>query len=410
MLVVEDSPLYSAEFFAGGDAWPYLADLRENNPVSIHRRSDGYEFYALTRYDDVYAAYIDHHRLRSSYGTMIDGSYRPQKDSASDQMLVVADEPAHGIIKKPVKVSGFNRGMLARAGDIVRRNVRNALGELSVGDRLDFSQVVAPQLPNGVLEALFGVDPAGAAALLRFTRTMIGYRDNAYSGKSPLDSLADAQMDVLDFMNDLLELRLKTGSSDDMIGFLAQCVAAGEMPREVALLNGMNVAVGGNETTPHTAGMIVETINDERAQWRRVVNGEVPCAVATQEFLRWTTTNIYVQRLAVSDVPIGGEVIPSGSFVVLWNPPANRDARVFERPDSFVIDRKDNKHLAFGAGIHRCNGAPIAQVEVQTFVEELASWDKAFVVAEPPHRLRSNFMSGLTEMQVEVVKAGDLYA
>src|SRR3954470_15722040 len=140
MLVVENSPLYSADFFAEDDPWAYLAGLRENNPVSIHRRADGYEFYALTRYDDVYAAYVDHVRLSSSYGTMIDGSYFPEKDTASGRMLIVADQPAHTAIKKPIKTSGFNRAMLARIGDTVRRNIRGALRELSAGDRLDFSK------------------------------------------------------------------------------------------------------------------------------------------------------------------------------------------------------------------------------------------------------------------------------
>src|SRR2546423_343298 len=151
MLTVEDSPLYSADFFADGDPWAYFAELRRNDPVSIHRRADGYEFYALTRYDDVYAAYVDHVRLSSSYGTMI------------------------------------------------------------------------------------------------------GYRDEAYAAVSPLDSLVDAQLEVLDFIDDLIDRRIESGAADDMIGFLAQCVAEDVMPRDVALLNGLNVAVGGNETTPHTA-------------------------------------------------------------------------------------------------------------------------------------------------------------
>jgi len=408
MLVVEDSPLYSAEFFAREDPWAYLAELREHEPVSIHRRADGYEFYALTRFDDVYAAYVDHARLSSAYGTMIDGSYRPEKDSASGRMLIVADEPEHAAIKKPIKASGFNRRMLARTGATVRRNVRNALNELSVGDRLDFSKVVAPELPKGVLEVLFGIGAQDAATLLEATRMMIGYRDEAYVGSSPLDALVDAQLDVLDFMDDLIEQRIRSGSSDDMIGFLAQCVATGELPRDVALLNGLNVAVGGNETTPHTASLTVETIHTERAQWRRLVEGEVSCEVATQEFLRWTSTNSYVQRLAVSDFAVGGHTIPAGSFVALWNMSANRDASVFEQPDSFLIDRPDNKQLAFGAGVHRCIGAPVATLEIQMFIEELAAWDKAFVVTEPPQRLHSNFMLGLTQLPVEVVKAQDL--
>jgi cytochrome P450 len=408
MLVVEDSPLYSSEFFAEDDPWAYLAKLRENHPVSVHRRADGYEFYALTRYDDVYKAYTDHSSLSSSYGTMIDGSYRPEKDSASGRMLIVADEPAHAAIKKPIKTSGFNRGMIAKIGETVRQNVRDALTELSVGDRLDFSQVVAPELPKGVLEILFGIGAADAAGLLEATRTMIGYRDEAYTGAAPLDSLVDAQLEVLDFMDDLIEQRIASGDSDDMIGFLAQLVASGDMPRDVALLNALNVAVGGNETTPHTASLTVDTINHEAQQWRKVVDGDVNAATATQEFLRWTSTNSYVQRLAVADFAVGGEVIPAGSFVTVWNMSANRDRSVFDRPDSFVIDRPDNKQIAFGAGVHRCIGAPVATLEIQTFVDELANWDKAFAVVEPPRRLRSNFMLGLNELQVEVVKAGDL--
>lgn len=408
MLVVDDSPLYSAEFFASGDPWAYLADLRQNNPISIHRRADGYEFYALTRYDDVYTAYVDHIRLSSAYGTMVDGSYLPQKDTASGRMLIVADQPDHMVIKKPVKASGFSRLMVSKIGQTVRRNIRGSLEQLSVGDRLDFSKVIAPELPKGVLEVLFGIGSDDAAMLLDATRMMIGYRDEVYVGDSPLDSLVDAQLEVLDFIDDLIGQRIRSGSSDDMIGFLAQCVARGEMQRDVALLNGLNVAVGGNETTPHTASLTVDTIDRERAGWRKVIDGNVSCEVATQEFLRWTSTNSYVQRLAVADFEVGGTVIPADSFVTLWNMSANRDSAVFDCPDSFVIDRPDNKQIAFGAGVHRCIGAPVATLEIQTFIEELAAWDKAFVVTEKPHALRSNFMLGLTELQVEVVKAGEL--
>lgn len=408
MLVVEHSPLYSADFFADDDPWSYLAELRREHPVSVHRRADGYEFYALTRFEDVYAAYVDHRGLSSSYGTMVDGSYRPEKDSASGRMLIVADEPGHGEIKRPIRAAGFNREMISKIGDIVRRNVRTALGALSVGDRLDFSQVVAPELPKGVLEALFGIGPEDATTLLDATRTMIGYRDAVYNAASPLDSLVDAQLTVLDFMDDLIDDRTASGDTDDLIGFLAQMVASGELPRDVALLNGLNVAVGGNETTPHTASLTVDVIDREPDQWRKVVDGAVPVDVATQEFLRWTSTNSYVQRLALTDVELGGYTIPSGSFVTLWNMSANRDAAVFDRPDDFLVDRVGNKQIAFGAGVHRCIGAPVATLEIQTFVEELAAWDKGFAVAAPPQKLRSNFMLGLTSLPVEVVKAGDL--
>jgi cytochrome P450 len=136
-----------------------------------------------------------------------------------------------------------------------------------------------------------------------------------------------------------------------------------------------------------------------------LLDGEVSAETATGEFLRWTSTNSYVQRLTVTDFEVGGCVIPANSFVTLWNMSANRDAAVFENPDAFVIDRPDNRHIAFGAGIHRCIGSPVATLEIQTFIEELADWDKAFTVLGTPQKLHSNFMLGLTELQVEVVDA-----
>lgn len=229
MRTVDDSPLYSADFFADQDPWAYLNELRTESPVSLHRRADGYEFYALTTYEDVRDAYIDHVNLSSSYGTMIDGSFIPQEDTASGRMLIVADEPAHGRIKKPVKQSGFNRGMIESIGRTVSRNIATSLNGLSVGDHIDFTTHVAPELPKGVLEVLFGVGPADAAELLQATRTMIGYRDANYSGAAPLDSLVDAQQEILDFIDDLIGQRQRTGDDSDMIGFLASCVSRGEM-------------------------------------------------------------------------------------------------------------------------------------------------------------------------------------
>ena len=66
------------------------------------------------------------------------------------------------------------------------------------------------------------------------------------------------------------------------------------------------------------------------------------------------------------------------------------------------------EQIAFGAGVHRCIGAPAATLEIQMFIEELAAWDKAFAVVDTPQRLHSNFMLGLTRLPVEVVKARDL--
>lgn len=124
---------------------------------------------------------------------------------------------------------------------------------------------------------------------------------------------------------------------------------------------------------------------------------------AIEEMLRWASVNAYVQRVVTRDTEFAGIPMRTGDSVTLWNVSANRDADQFPAPDSFDIRRSPNRHLSYGAGIHRCIGSSLAQVELSVVFDRLLDAGLRLRVAGPVQRTRSNFILGISQMPVEVV-------
>jgi cytochrome P450 len=80
---------------------------------------------------------------------------------------------------------------------------------------------------------------------------------------------------------------------------------------------------------------------------------------------------------------LGDREVKQGERVLLSFPAANRDPAVFDRPDEVVLDREINRHVAFGAGIHRCVGSNLARMEMQVAIEEFLAMIPEFELADP---------------------------
>jgi cytochrome P450 len=103
----------------------------------------------------------------------------------------------------------------------------------------------------------------------------------------------------------------------------------------------------------------------------------------------------------VRDVELGGHMIPAESHVSIWLMSANRDARVFDRPDMFDIDRVDNPHLALGKGIHFCLGAPLGRLQVHAGLERLlAEWSDFTIDDANSKPLEPRIFGGFRELVV----------
>jgi cytochrome P450 len=108
-------------------------------------------------------------------------------------------------------------------------------------------------------------------------------------------------------------------------------------------------------------------------------------------------------RSALADIAIAGTTIPRGSTMILLPASGNRDPARFRDPERFDPDREDNEHLGFGSGIHHCYGAPLARLETQTALTELARrLENPRLVRDPPPYRESASLRGLRQLLIEI--------
>ncbi|MEJ7762446.1 MAG: cytochrome P450, partial [Thermomicrobiales bacterium] len=121
--------------------------------------------------------------------------------------------------------------------------------------------------------------------------------------------------------------------------------------------------IAGHETTTNLIGNGVLALLAHPAERDRLITGDVSMGSAVEELLRFDSPVQVTSRRALANVVWDGQTIGTGQFVDLWLGAANRDPSRFQNADSLVLDRPDNRHLAFGFGAHFCIGAPLARLE-----------------------------------------------
>ncbi len=164
----------------------------------------------------------------------------------------------------------------------------------------------------------------------------------------------------------------------------------------------MLILIGGDETTRHviSGGMYELLRHPDQLQMLAADRGLMTSAV--EEMLRWVSPIKNMARQMTRDVEFGGETLHKGEKLLLLYPSANRDERVFDRPEEFDITRMPNDHMAFGFGAHFCLGNRLARMELSVMFDRLLARlpDIGLAVdAEPPKRA-ANFVSGYETMPV----------
>ncbi|SBT65722.1 Cytochrome P450 [Micromonospora sediminicola] len=396
--------LTDVEAFAAGAHREMFRWLRATDPVHAHVFPDGGRFWALTRYRDVVAAYTDHRTFSSSGGAMLGGSFRSREDTAAGRMLVASDPPRHRLLRK-VMHHAFSPERIRLVQRQVELLVDAAVDRLLADGGGDFATDVAPELPAGALMAMVGLSQDEAHELIGMTRRMIGFRDPVLVEQTSdvRLQLAGIQADIFDFFEEVIRLR-RHRPGDDLVSLLLTATINGRpLPEEEVLYNCMNVAVGGNETSSYTACSGLLALLDHPDQSSILLRDPELLDCAIGEMLRWSSTNAYVQRVAVRDTEIGGRHIRSGDSVTLWNVSANFDEDQFDEPNVFRVTRTPNRHLTYGVGIHRCIGATLAHVELGTLFARILPHLPRMQQAGEARRLRSNFILGTTSMPIVMI-------
>jgi cytochrome P450 len=160
--------------------------------------------------------------------------------------------------------------------------------------------------------------------------------------------------------------------------------------------------VAGNETTTNLIGNAVLCLAEYPDVMDRLLTEPALLPQTIEEVLRFRSPVQSMYRTTVAETTLGDEQIPAGAPIVAWIGSANRDERQFQRPAEFDVDRGQNRHLAFGHGIHFCLGAPLARLEARIALGALLSRLPGLSLDQGAHleRMESTIIYGLKELPV----------
>jgi cytochrome P450 len=241
-------------------------------------------------------------------------------------------------------------------------------------------------------------DPAAAAAI-PWVQDTLGLNNDMFSDVTTEES---AIASTLPERERLLAERRKSHHDD----FLSDLIAAevdGEHLDEWELL-GMciHLLLAGTETTTNLISNSAMLFTEHRAVWARILEDRDVLPMAIEECLRFDSPVQALSRTLTGDFEFYGTVMHQGDQVMLLFGSAGRDEREFDHADVFDIDRRFERQLAFGHGIHFCLGAPLARLEAREVYEELAAKAPGLEVSGPGERMHSVPMRGMLHLPVTV--------
>ncbi|MCQ8835980.1 cytochrome P450 [Streptomyces malaysiensis] len=381
--------------FADHDLSEFWRMLRDTRPVhwnqaTRHRRG----FWVLTRHDDIMAVYRDDTNFTSERGnvlvTLLEGG-----DVGAGRMLAVTDGPRHEQLRK-IMLKSLGPRTLGPVAAAVRANTRHLIREAVARGDCDFALDIASRIPMTTISNLLGVPESDRDFLLAQTKAALSADD---ADADEVES-AMARNEILLYFQDLVEQRRKA-PGEDLISVLVDSVVAGEpLSDEDIVLNCYSLIIGGDETSRLSMIDSVYTLAAHPEQWRLLKNGECAIDTAVDEVLRWASPSMHFGRTAVRDTEIRGVRIGVNDIVTLWHAAANRDERVFDRPQVFDLRRTPNRQISFGYGPHYCVGSYLAKIEISELLMALRDLTTGFERIGDAPRIRSNLLTGFSSLPV----------
>jgi hypothetical protein len=378
---VEPALVTRADLLApDGRADPYLLyqRLREQDEVNWSR-PDGWR--TLTRYADVAAALRDPRFSSERTQTYFTRAYvsglaagereqlRPYAEYRGSMMLY-RDPPAHTRLRAIVQ-RRFTPRAIERLRPRIQQIVRDLLDPAMRRGRLDVVADLADPLPTAVVAELLGVGVEEHGQLRAWCDDLAAVTGASDTSRERFERARLAMPGSVAFLRGILDDH-RQRPRNDLVGLLLAAEGRGEAGGDTEMVGYLALLlVAGLETTRNLIGNGVLALlrHPEQLQLLREQPELLPAAV--EELLRYDGPVQMTGRVATEALELNGKQIRRGQLIECWLGAANRDPQRFPDPDRLDLRRSDNRHLAFGHGIHFCLGASLARLEAQVAIGEL---------------------------------------
>jgi cytochrome P450 len=388
------------------DPYPIYAELRRTPVVR-----DDSGIHLVTTYWEIHSLLQDP-RISSDARNLAPGS---------DPLLAAADEGEEALPPTFIRLDPPEHDRLRRLAMRTfgpphnpRRihDMRGEFAEIVTGlidalagkDQFDVVDDVAYPFPLTVICRLLGVPAADEPHFRRMVDGVVAGLSPAEDAATQRPSVQQSRLDLGQYLAGLIEDHRRSPGDDMLSAMVTDEGPEGRMSLLELISNAVLLLIAGHETTVNLIahGMLTLLRNPEAYKTLR----EAPQRAATtvEELLRFEPpVQILPQRTTVADLEVGDVVIPQGASVWLLLASGNRDPKRFPEPDRFDPTRRDNQHLGFGFGVHACFGAPLARLEAQFALTELARrLREPRLVADPPPYRPSPVLRGPRHLSIAV--------
>jgi len=354
---------YSVELNA--DPYPAFRRLREDAPLYYNEKFD---FYALSRYDDVNRGIVDHGLFSSAKGAILE-LIRADFPIPSG-VLIFEDPPVHDIHRK-LLARMFTPRKIALLEAKIRDYCAESLDAVMGAGKFDFVADLGAVMPMKTISALIGI-PEGDQELIREHVTSQMKTEAGKPMKAAEEGLVSG-----DIFADYIDWRVDNPSDDIMtellnVEFVDETGTTRRLTRDELLIYINVVAGAGNDTTTRLIGWAGKVLAEHPDQRRQLVEDPTLIPKAVEELVRFEPPAPHVARYVTRDAEFYGQTVPRGAVMMMLIGAANRDHRQFPPDgDVFDINREVRAHLGFSVGAHYCLGSSLARLEGRVALEEI---------------------------------------
>lgn len=383
------------------DPYPVFAALRAQAP--LHHHPDLGHHLALTH--DACSQVLRTRTLGRIWRDREPAEQYPAFNLLHRNSVLECEPPTHTRLRRLV-AGAFARGHVERLrpwiDDLAHGLVADAVARMRDGDDVDLLEAVAEPVPVQVIAEMLKV-PTTDRHLLRPWSNAIVKMYEFGLGPDGTAAAERAAREFVAYLRDLVAARRTHPLPDDLVtDLVAAADGHDHLDDDEIVGTCVLLLMAGHEATVNVLGNGLHAALTRPDQWHALTTDPDLVPPAVEEMLRFDTALQLFERTALTDTTVAGTTVPAGTTVAALLGAANRDPAVFDHPDRFDVHRTPNPHLAFGAGIHFCLGAPLARLELHRVVAHLATQAPTLTETRTPVRAQEFVIRSFTALHVTV--------